>query len=94
MQTWISLVEVDGTAFQDLHELASLWGDINLELEEIDAEIQETYALLGRYDFLLVFEAPDRDAVFEVSLAAERHGLDMNTMEGVPIEHFGSLVDE
>jgi uncharacterized protein with GYD domain len=85
MQTWVSLVEVDGTEFQDLHELASLWGDINLELEEIDAEIQDTYALLGRYDFLLVFE---------VSLAAERHGLDMNTMEGVPIEHFGSLVDE
>lgn len=94
MQTWVSLVEVDGTEFQDLHELASLWGDINLELEEVDAEIRETYALLGRYDFLLVFEAPNRDAVFEVSLAAERHGLDMNTMEGVPIEHFGQLVNE
>lgn len=94
MQTWVSLVEVDGSEFQDLHELASLWGDINLELEEIDAELEETYALLGRYDFLLVFRAPDRDSVFEVSLAAERHGLDMNTMEGVPIEHFGSLVNE
>ncbi|HET7323167.1 MAG TPA: GYD domain-containing protein, partial [Halococcus sp.] len=80
--------------FQDLHELASLWGDINLELAEIDAELQETYALLGRYDFLVVFCAPDRNAVFEVSLAAERHGLDMNTMEGVPIEEFGQLVDE
>lgn len=94
MQTWLSLVEADGTEFQDLQELASLWGDINLELEEIDAEIKDTYALLGRYDFLLVFEAPDRDAVFEVSLAAERHGLDMSTMEGVPIEHFGDLVKE
>ncbi|WP_049997886.1 GYD domain-containing protein [Halococcus sediminicola] len=94
MQTWLSLVEADGTEFQDLQELASLWGDISLELEEIDAEIKDTYALLGRYDFLLVFEAPDRDSVFELSLAAERHGLDMSTMEGVPIEHFGSLVKE
>jgi uncharacterized protein with GYD domain len=94
MQTWLSLVEVDGAEFQDLQELASLWGDISLELEEIDAEIVETYALLGRFDFLLVFEAPDRDSVFELALAAERHGLDMTTMEGVPIEHFGSLVDE
>ena len=93
MQTWVSLVDVDGTEFQDLHELASLWGDINLELEEVDAEIRETYALLGRYDFLLVFRAPDRDAVFEVALAAGRHGLNMNTMEGVPIEHFGTLVN-
>jgi uncharacterized protein with GYD domain len=94
MQTWLSLVEVDGAEFQDLQELASLWGDINLEVEEIDAEIIDTYALLGRFDFLLVFEAPDRDSVFELSLAAERHGLDMNTMEGVPIEHFGNLVGE
>lgn len=94
MQTWIALVEAADAEFQDLQELASLWGDINLELEEVDAEIQETYALLGRYDFLLVFAAPNRDAVFEVSLAAERHGLDMNTMEGVPIEHFGQLVNE
>jgi uncharacterized protein with GYD domain len=94
MQTWLALVEADGAEFQDLQELASLWGDISIELEEIDAEIIETYALLGRYDFLLVFEAPDRNAVFEVSLAAERHGLDMSTMEGVPIEHFGDLVTE
>ena len=35
MQTWLSLVEADGTEFQDLQELASLWGDISLELEEI-----------------------------------------------------------
>jgi uncharacterized protein with GYD domain len=50
--------------------------------------------LLGRYDFLLVFEAPDRDAVFELSLAVERQGLDMTTMEGVPIEHFAELVTD
>ena len=94
MQTWVALVEVVDTEFQDLHELASLWGDINIELEEIDAELRETYALLGRYDFLVVFEAPDRESVFEVSLAAERHGLDMDSMEGIPIEEFGGMVDQ
>ncbi|WP_049901639.1 GYD domain-containing protein [Halococcus agarilyticus] len=94
MQTWVALVEVVDAEFQDLQELASLWGDINIELEEVEAELQETYALLGRYDFLVVFEAPDRESVFEVSLAAERHGLDMDSMEGVPIEAFGGMVDE
>ena len=94
MQTWVALVESVDVEFQDLQELASLWGDINLELEAVDAELSETYALLGRYDFLVVFEAPDRESVFEVSLAAQRHGLDMDTMEGVPIEEFGHLVEE
>ena len=46
MSTWVALVEVVDAEFQDLQELASLWGDINVELGEVDAELQETYALL------------------------------------------------
>jgi uncharacterized protein with GYD domain len=96
MPTWIALVEVTDAEFQNLQEFASIWGDIRLEVEELnpDVEITDTYALLGQYDFLLVFDAPDRDSVFELSLAVERHGLDMTTMEGVPIEHFAHLVDD
>lgn len=94
MPTWVSLITVDDAQFQNLQELTSIWGDIRLEAEQInsDIELTETYALLGRYDFLLVFDAPDRDSVFQLSLAAERQGLDMTTMEGVPIDHFADLV--
>lgn len=94
MPTWIALVEVTDAEFQNLQELSSIWGDIRLETEELSSkvEITDTYALLGRYDFLLVFEAPDRDSVFELSFAVERQGLDMTAMEGVPIEYFGNLV--
>ncbi|PSP76637.1 gyd domain protein [Halobacteriales archaeon QS_3_64_16] len=94
MPTWVALVEVTDAEFQNLQELTSIWGDVRLEVEELNSEIEiiDTYALLGRYDFLLVFEAPDRDAVFELSLAVERQGLDMTTMEGVPIDHFAELV--
>ena len=96
MPTWVALIEVADAKFQNLQELTSIWGDLRLEVEETnpDIEIVDTYALLGRYDFLLVFEAPDRDAVFELSLAVERQGLDMTTMEGVPIEHFAELVTD
>jgi uncharacterized protein with GYD domain len=96
MPTWVALIEVTDAEFQNLQELTSIWGDLRLEVEETnpDIEIVDTYALLGRYDFLLVFEAPDRDAVFELSLAVERQGLDMTTMEGVPIEHFAELVTD
>jgi uncharacterized protein with GYD domain len=96
MPTWVALIEVADAEFQNLQELTSIWGDLRLEVEETnpDIEIVDTYALLGRYDFLLVFEAPDRDAVFELSLAVERQGLDMTTMEGVPIEHFAELVTD
>ena len=94
MPTWIALVEVTDAQFQNIQELTSIWGDIRLEAEELnsEAEIINTYALLGQYDFLLVFGAPDRNSAFEFSLAVERQGLDMTTMEGVPIEPFASLV--
>lgn len=42
--------------------------------------------------YLFLNNAPDRDAVFQLSLAVERQGLDMTTTEGVPIEHFADLV--
>jgi uncharacterized protein with GYD domain len=94
MPTWIALVKLTDAQFQNIQELTSIWGDIRLEAEELNskAEIINTYALLGQYDFLLVFKAPNRDSVFEFSLAVERQGLDMTTMEGVPIEHFTNLV--
>ena len=69
MPTWIALVKLTGAQFQNIQELTSIWGDIRLEAEELNskAEIINTYALLGQYDFLLVFKAPNRDSVFEFS---------------------------
>lgn len=57
MPTWIALVEVTDAGFQNLQELTSIWGDIRMEAEELnpDIELTETYALLGQYDFLIVF---------------------------------------
>jgi len=54
--TWIALVEGTSAEFQNPQELTSIWDDIRLETEELNSgiEITNTYALLGRYDFLLV----------------------------------------
>ena len=79
--TWIALVKGTSAEFQNLQELTSIWDDIRLETEELNSgiEITDTHALLGRYDFLLVV-AFDWDSVSGLSLAVERHGLDMTTM--------------
>ncbi|WP_433623577.1 GYD domain-containing protein [Halomicrococcus sp. NG-SE-24] len=93
MSKYVSLVKVRGTV-QNVQKLASIWGDLRTELEEYDADLQESYAILGEYDFLVIMDAPGRDEAFKASMAIENQGLDMQTMEIIPVEDFASLVDE
>ncbi|WP_158057828.1 GYD domain-containing protein [Halorussus halophilus] len=93
MPKYASLVNIRKD-FQNVQELTSIWGDIRAELEEHDAHLEETYAILGEYDFLLIIDAPDRDDVYKASMAIERHGLDLQTMEIVPTDEFATLVDD
>jgi uncharacterized protein with GYD domain len=79
---------------QNPQELASMWGDISAECREIDVEIEESYAALGRWDFLVVVDAPSRDRVLKTALIMERHGLDTETMAIVPTENFADIVTD
>ncbi|WP_435361229.1 GYD domain-containing protein [Haloarchaeobius sp. DFWS5] len=94
MGTYTSLVEVRDRNVNNAQELATIWGQLRTEVEEFDAEIQDTYAVLGDYDFIVVFDAEGRDEAFKVSLAMERHGLDMQTMEVIPTDEFAELVTD
>lgn len=93
MPKYASLVKVRKD-FQNVQELTSIWGDIRTELETNAADLEDTYAILGEYDFLIVLDAEDRDDVYKASMAIERHGLDLQTMEIVPTDEFATLVDD
>ncbi|UPV99081.1 GYD domain-containing protein [Halorussus gelatinilyticus] len=93
MPEYASLVDVR-TDFQNAQDLTSVWGDIRSDLEEQDADLKHTYAILGEYDFLVVMEAPDRDVAYQAGVALERHGLDAQTMEIIPTEELAQVVDD
>jgi uncharacterized protein with GYD domain len=93
MAQYVSLVKLRGPV-QNAQKLASVWGDLRVELDEYDVTLEESYAILGEYDFLVIIDAPDRDAAFRASIAIENQGLDTQTMEIVPVEEFASLVEE
>lgn len=94
MQTYISRVSVAGEEYQNPQELVTIWGDIRADVERLDGEISETYAVFGEYDFHIVLRVPDRDSAFEVTQIIERHGLDTATMQAIPLEHLGEIVDD
>lgn len=94
MPTYASLIEIDDRTVQNAQELASIWGEIRTEFEEHGATLRDSYAALGEYDFLVVFETDDNEAAFKSALTLHRHGLEGKTMEIVDTEDFSGIVDE
>jgi uncharacterized protein with GYD domain len=94
MPTYMALVDVVDAEVQNAQKLASIWGELRHDIADLDGELKDAYAVLGEHDFLLLFEAPDRDRALQTSLVIERRGLDMQTMEIIPVEHFGELVED
>jgi uncharacterized protein with GYD domain len=94
MPTYTSLATVKERNVQNVQDLASIWSELTAEVADCDAELLDTYAVLGNYDFIVQFEAAGRDEAFKVALAMERHGLDMQTMEVIPTDQFADLVED
>ena len=93
MAKYFALVNIR-ESIQNSQELTSVWGDIRAEFEEFGVRLEESFAILGEYDFMLVFDAPDRDTAFKAGVAVESHGMDMQTMEISPIDEFAHLVTD
>ncbi|GAA5063931.1 GYD domain-containing protein [Haladaptatus pallidirubidus] len=93
MAKYVALVDIR-EHIQNSQELASTWGDIRVELEEFGVALEGSFAILGEYDFMLIFDAPDRDTAFKAGIAVESHGLDMQTMEIIPIDELAQLVED
>jgi uncharacterized protein with GYD domain len=93
MAKYVSLIKLRGSV-QNVQKMASVWGDLDTEVREYGAELEQSYAILGEYDFMVVMEAPDRDTAFRASLAIENQGFDSQTMEIIPVEDFADLVED
>ncbi|WP_049903429.1 GYD domain-containing protein [Halococcus agarilyticus] len=93
MANYVSMVKIRNPP-QNAQKLASVWGDVDHDLREYDIELTDSYAVLGEYDFLLLFDAPSRDELFKAAFVVENYGLDMQTMEIIPIDELASIVDE
>ncbi|EMA41779.1 GYD domain-containing protein [Halobiforma nitratireducens] len=94
MPTYVSLIDVTDREVQNTQDLASIWGEIRTEFEEHEADLVDSYAVLGKYDFLIIFEAGDHESAFKSALTLRRHGLEGETMEIVDTDDFAHLVDE
>ena len=94
MPTYAAIATVETGQFQNAQELASIWGDVQTDLEEQNCHLIDAYVLLGERDVLLLFEADDREDALKASIAVQRYGISMDTMEAMNVNRLGELVDE
>ena len=74
-----------------LHGNPNLIVDRTRELKIPGAEILGQYAVLGRYDFVMIVEADDNAAVARLSLElGMRTGLHLETLPAIPIGFMGT----
>lgn len=53
------------------------------------------YALLGQYDFLDIYEAPDEETAAKVSLISREHGaFEAQSLTAIPYKRYLELIDE
>jgi uncharacterized protein with GYD domain len=67
--------------------------EVNAELGRMGVKVLQQYALLGKYDFLNVIEAPDNGTVAKVMVNLGARGtLETMTMSALPIDEFLSTL--
>ncbi|WP_114579309.1 GYD domain-containing protein [Saliphagus sp. LR7] len=94
MTTYASLVDATGEDIQNVQELAVIWGELQNEFTDHDAELIDSYAILGTHDFLIIFEVPDGEGATKAALTLRKHGLSTHTMEIQNTDDFSAIVDE
>ena len=66
--------------------------EVNKELEKMGIKVLAQYAVLGKYDFVNVLEAPDNETIARVSVELGARGtVQLLTMPAIPIEEFAEL---
>ncbi|WP_123538553.1 GYD domain-containing protein [Halosimplex salinum] len=94
MPTYMTLADVHEQEFQNPQELATVWGDVAADIEEIGGELRHSYAVMGAHDFVLIYEVDDSADAMQVAIAAERYGMDTTSMQLFPIDRLSELVED
>ncbi|HUT27998.1 MAG TPA: GYD domain-containing protein [Methanomassiliicoccales archaeon] len=63
--------------------------EVNLEISKMGAKVVYQYALLGKYDFLTILEAPDNETVAKIMVELGSRGtLETTTLAAIEIDDF------
>ena len=97
MQTYILLTKLSPDLSRQMKERAKLglrWLDqVRKKCPEV--KFVAHYALLGQYDFLDIYEAPDEETAMKVSIISQANGaFQAQSLPAIPYKRFLELTRE
>jgi uncharacterized protein with GYD domain len=97
LTTFILLSKISLEGARHVQSLAQMDQEFQEQLEERFPEVERvaSYALLGAYDFLHIFEAPDPKMAAKVALLANAFGVSSTeTLTAIPFDEFHDMLRE
>jgi uncharacterized protein with GYD domain len=97
MTTFVLLSKVSPRNSGEVRSLGDRVQEFERRLARRYPEVKSltSYALLGPYDFLHIFEAPDANSAARVALLAQTFGAGTTeTLTAIPFEEFRTILDE
>ena len=89
MPTYIMLSTLTSEGVQTVKNNPQRIKEVNKELEQIGAKVVAQWAVLGRFDFINVVEAPDEKTMAKVSLELGSRGTArFESLAAIPIDDF------
>ena len=93
MATYVMLSTLTPEGVQTIKNNPSRIKEVNQEIEQLGASVKAQWAVLGRFDFINVIEAPDEQTMARISLELGSRGTaKYESLAAIPIDDFiGSL---
>jgi uncharacterized protein with GYD domain len=89
MPTFAMLTTLSPAGGQTLHQHPDRLKRVDQETEVMGCRVVAQYALLGRFDFLTIIEAPDAETMAHLSVDLSSRGTaHFETMQALPLEPF------
>ena len=93
MPTFVLLSTLTPDGVQTIKNNPSRIREVNKEIEQLGATVKAQWAVLGRFDFVNVVEAPDETTMARVSLELGSRGTARyETLTAIPVEDFISAL--
>ena len=97
MQTYILLTKLSPDLYQKMKDRAELgrnWLD-QVKKKCPEVKFLAHYALLGQYDFLDIYEAPNEEIAAKVSIISQANGaFQAQSLAAIPYKRFLELTSE
>ncbi len=89
MATFVMLSTLTPEGVQTIKNNPSRIKEVNREIEQLGAEVKAQWAVLGRFDFVNIIEAPDEQTMSRISLELGSRGTaKYESLTAIPIDDF------